>query len=194
MRLDRGLHGVVVARDGRVGGFEVLVIFALYNVGEAPRLEVDIVDAALVLIRRYLCDDGIARRGIGLVLSRRGSCVVALFVVCLPLIRLHAVHRVEADVYVVDVLYIDVAQLFDVHDVLDDLVGYDGVGVELRLELHLRRVLVIRGDELQLAALEVVLCRLLALCLRLCLQRLYASVFYLIIFGGVYLLHIAVVG
>ena len=114
-----------------------------------------------------------------------------ILVVYSSLILLEVLHRVEAHVYIIYILHIDVAQLFDVCDILDDLSRYHCVGVELSLELDLGSLL-LRYGELQLALFQIILGCLFALSRCLSLKRLFASELYLFFACGVYLLHIAV--
>ena len=99
---------------------------------------------------------------------------------------------VEADVDLIDILYIDVAQLLDVYNILDDILGDGRLGVELRLEGDLGRVDLFGHAELQLTADQLVLGDLLTPCRRFFLERLMTAEFHLFIFCGVDLLHLVV--
>ena len=191
VRSDHRLGCVIISRDGGVGGFEVFVIFAFDHVGEAARLEIQLIHALLVLVHGDGLHDRVARRGVvgrwlfggmGSVLRRALS----------GLLRLRRLGGIEADVDLIDILHIDVAQLLDVYDVLDDVFGDGGVGVELGFELDLGSGDLFGHAELQLTADQLVLGDLLAPCRGFFLQRLLTADFHLFIFCGVDLLHLVV--
>ena len=162
-RFDRLLHGVVVLGDSRVVRSQILVVFIFDDLGEFARLEEDLLDLAVVLINRYARDDLLSRGLVGDDRFRRMALLIALLVRRLALVFAQVIHRIKADVDVVDVLDIDVAQAFDLADILDDLLGDDRRGIKLRFQLDVRSDVLAVGGKLQLSANQ------LAFCLRLTL-------------------------
>ena len=191
VRSDHRLGRVIVPRDGGVGGFEVFVVFAFDYVGKATRLEIELIHAVLMLIHGDGLHDRVARGGVALRRLFGGRGILPLRVLR-GLLRFRHFCGIEADVDLIDILHIDVTQLLDVHDVLDDVFGDSGVGVELRLKLDLGRVDLFGHTELQLAADQLVLGDLLASCRGFFLERLMTAEFHLFIFCGVDLLHLVV--
>ena len=140
-------------------------------------------------VHRYARDDLFSGRLIGNDDLCGVAFLITFFIGGSALVFAQVLHRIKADVDLVDVLNIDVSQAFDVADILDDLFRDDRVGIDLRLQLDLRSKESAAGGKLQLASDQFAFCSRFALGGGFLFDRRKPFVFDAFVMGGVDLLH-----